>query len=203
MAESRSTAGFNARSERDIGGPQAGKHHATLPTLSPLEFTPHRGKRVRNDDTDPLITLMRLAGITKVEDGYLRVRNLVYARVFDERWIRENMPDGELRRQKQAYSQGMLRATTIGVAIDAGAGGIFLSGVAGLMFCGPFLLVTAAAWGICAYFRRAGGGLRNPMLTRAIRNERPVQRVDCMSWSARSRAPVWTQTVTVRLCRPR
>jgi hypothetical protein len=45
------------------------------------------------DDTNPLIDLLRLAGIARVAEGRLRVRNRIYERVFDREWIAQHMPD--------------------------------------------------------------------------------------------------------------
>ncbi len=77
------------------------------------------GKRVRNDVTNPLVNILRLSGITWVKDGYLRVRNRIYERVFDGEWVKENMPDAELRRQRVAFRRGLLRASSVAAAIIA------------------------------------------------------------------------------------
>jgi hypothetical protein len=50
-------------------------------------------KRVPDDVTSPLVTTLRLSGITRVENGFLKVRNRIYERVFEREWVRENMPD--------------------------------------------------------------------------------------------------------------
>jgi hypothetical protein len=72
-----------------------------------------RGKRVMDDETNPLVSVLRLSGITRVEDGWLQVRNRIYERVFDREWAQANMPDAELRRQREAYRRGLLRATAV------------------------------------------------------------------------------------------
>ncbi|MBM3824083.1 MAG: hypothetical protein FJ404_14555 [Verrucomicrobia bacterium] len=59
-----------------------------------------------NDATDAL----RLAGLVRVEDEYLRVRNRIYRRVFSRSWVHANMPDAELRRQRTAFWRGVFRA---------------------------------------------------------------------------------------------
>jgi tetratricopeptide (TPR) repeat protein len=48
----------------------------------------HRRRRVRDDDSNPLISLLHLAGIVRVVEGSLRVRNRIYFRVFDQAWVR-------------------------------------------------------------------------------------------------------------------
>jgi hypothetical protein len=76
-----------------------------------------RGKDVRYDETDPFVNILRLAGIIRVEGGLLRLRNRIYERVFDAKWVRENMPDAELRRQRAAFLRGVLRATAAATAV--------------------------------------------------------------------------------------
>src|SRR5437867_2276625 len=49
------------------------------------------GKRVPDDVRNPLVDLLRLAGITKGVQGFLQVRNRVYARVFELTWLRERV----------------------------------------------------------------------------------------------------------------
>ena len=77
----------------------------------------YRGKRVRDDETNPLVDALRLSGIARVEDGRLRERNRIYARVFDREWIKTNMPDAEAQRQRSAFRRGLLRATAVAVVI--------------------------------------------------------------------------------------
>ena len=73
--------------------------------------------RVNDDETNPLVSTLRLAGITRVEDGRLLVRNRIYARVFDREWVTANMPNAEVRRQRAAYRRGLLRATVVATVI--------------------------------------------------------------------------------------
>jgi WD40 repeat protein len=60
-----------------------------------------------------------LSGIVKERDGRLRERNRIYARAFDEDWIKAHMPDAELRRQKVAFRRGVFRATAIAALVVA------------------------------------------------------------------------------------
>src|SRR5207248_5415088 len=71
------------------------------------------GKRVALDDTNQLVSLLRLSGITQVAEGQLQVRNRIYERVFDRAWVTNHMPDAELRRQRAAYRLGIVRATAV------------------------------------------------------------------------------------------
>jgi WD40 repeat protein len=77
----------------------------------------HTGKRIEDDETNPFVTILKLSGITRLEDGRLRVRNRIYERVFDQPWVAQNMPDAEVRRQQTAYRKGLLRAAAIAAVI--------------------------------------------------------------------------------------
>jgi WD40 repeat protein len=96
------------------------------------------GRQVPNDDTNPLVSVLRLSGVVRVVrggrealwrrgitgQGLLAVRNRIYERVFDRKWIAAHMPDAEVRRQRAAYRLGALRATavaTVALATIAGA----------------------------------------------------------------------------------
>ncbi|MGH9837899.1 MAG: AAA-like domain-containing protein [Blastocatellia bacterium] len=77
------------------------------------------GKRVRDEENNPLINVLRLSGIVRVKNSRLAVRNRIYERVFDREWVRAQMPDAELKRQERAYRQGQLRAAMISGVIIA------------------------------------------------------------------------------------
>jgi hypothetical protein len=52
-----------------------------------------RGKLVKDVPASPIHTSLRLSGVVKPDaERTLRVRNLVYRRVFCEAWVRRNMP---------------------------------------------------------------------------------------------------------------
>jgi WD40 repeat protein len=76
-----------------------------------------RKKPVGDDGMNPLVSALELSGITRAEKGLLKVRNRIYAHVFDERWIESVMPQAELRRQRAAYRRGLLRAALIGTFV--------------------------------------------------------------------------------------
>lgn len=67
----------------------------------------HNGQMVADDETHPLVSVLRLSGITRGSNGYLQVRNRIYWRVFDGYWIQTNMPAAEVRRQRRAGRRGM------------------------------------------------------------------------------------------------
>jgi WD40 repeat protein len=91
---------------------------ADVAALLDLYARVRRGRRVRSEETSTLVSLLRISGIVKAPGAYLAVRNRIYARVFNQSWVRNHMPDAELRRQQQAYRRGLIRAgTASGVAL--------------------------------------------------------------------------------------
>jgi WD40 repeat protein len=81
------------------------------------------GRFVPDDETDPQVTVLKLAGVVRTQAGGLCVRNRLYARVFDRTWIETVMPHAEQRRQRAAYRRGVLRtlAVSLGLLILMGA----------------------------------------------------------------------------------
>lgn len=75
------------------------------------------GRKPPDDETDPLVSVLRLSGIVRAVDGHLRVRNRIYGHVFDKRWIIASMPDAEKRRQRAAYKRGVIRAAGVAAVI--------------------------------------------------------------------------------------
>jgi hypothetical protein len=89
------------------------------------------GKRIGDDDTNPLLGILRLSGIIRIDGGRLRVRNRIYEHVFDRNWIIANMPDAELRRQRAAFRKGALRAGAVAAIILAVMAGLAIVAVKG------------------------------------------------------------------------
>jgi WD40 repeat protein len=71
------------------------------------------GRRILDDEADNNVNLLRLAGIVRVDGGRLRVRNRIYARAFNKAWVAGNLPDAELRRQRDAFRRGVLRGVSV------------------------------------------------------------------------------------------
>lgn len=90
---------------------------ADLAALLELYGKVRADKRVPNDDTNPLVSILRLSGVARVERGLLKVRNRIYERVFDREWVRMHMPDAELLWQRMAYRRGMQRAAMVGASV--------------------------------------------------------------------------------------
>ncbi len=75
------------------------------------------GKRVADDETNPVVPVLRLSGVVRVEDGLLKVRNRIYSTVFNAEWILTHMPHAELRRQQRAYRTGLLRSALVSAGV--------------------------------------------------------------------------------------
>jgi WD40 repeat protein len=89
----------------------------------------YRGKQVVDDETNVLVSALRLAGVTRVENGCLRIRNRIYEGVFNREWIAANLPDAEVRRQRTAYRKGLLRAGALAAVILAIVSGLAFSAI--------------------------------------------------------------------------
>ena len=94
------------------------------PSLLSLYDKIRGGGKVRDEETNPLVAVLRLSGITRSEKPYLKVRNRIYERVFDQDWVTSNLPGAEIRRQRAAYLRGAKVAALAAVPIFA-AGAFF------------------------------------------------------------------------------
>src|SRR5207248_1166637 len=84
------------------------KREADLASLLDLYRKVRAGKRVPDDETNPLCGIVKLSGVAREEGGLLSVRNRIYDRVFDRGWVNSHMPNAELQRQRAAYRRGVL-----------------------------------------------------------------------------------------------
>lgn len=89
------------------------RSEADVTSLLELYAKVRKRRRVSDNESDPLVGILRLSGITRVEAGRLRVRNRIYARVFDEAWIAADTPEAERRRQRAAYQRGVWRTALV------------------------------------------------------------------------------------------
>ncbi|HLV79534.1 MAG TPA: AAA-like domain-containing protein, partial [Chthonomonadaceae bacterium] len=106
------------------------RSEADLAALLDLYGQVLRGKAMRDDETNPLVSILKLSGVVRARSGFLAVRNRIYAQVFDKAWIAENIPDAEQRRQKTAYRRGLLRATTLLLTLLILLGGLLVTWLA-------------------------------------------------------------------------
>jgi tetratricopeptide (TPR) repeat protein len=84
------------------------------------------GARIKDDETNPLCGLLRLAGIATVDErtNLLRLRNRIYAAVFDRDWVQRNMPDAELRRQRQTAFTARIQVGSIAAVVIVALGAL-------------------------------------------------------------------------------
>lgn len=90
-----------------------------LTSLLTLYGQVRKGNRVADEEANPLLTILRLSGIVRVEKGLLKLRNRIYEQVFNREWVAKNMPDAEIQRQRAAYRRGLWRASGIATVIIA------------------------------------------------------------------------------------
>lgn len=97
------------------------------PSLLTLYGKVRSGRKVSDEDTNPLVGVLRLSGITRSEKGNLKLRNRIYEQVFDRDWVLSNMPGAELRRQRAAFKKGIWRAMAVAVPLLLLGAGIGVS----------------------------------------------------------------------------
>lgn len=76
-----------------------------------------KGRRVRDDETNVLLSTLQLSGITRVEEGCLKVRNRIYEELFNRHWVRNHFPNAERRRQRIAFFKGAAGIAALGLVI--------------------------------------------------------------------------------------
>jgi WD40 repeat protein len=96
------------------------RSEADLAGLLHLYGAVHAKRRVPDDETNSLVSILRLSGIVRVAGGRLAVRNRIYDAVFDRAWIGANMPDAEVRRQQAAFRRGVIRSAAVAFVIITG-----------------------------------------------------------------------------------
>ncbi len=87
------------------------KTEADLGNLLYLYSQVLKNKRVPDEETNLLVSELRLSGVVNVQNGLLQVRNRIYEQVFTREWIKAHLPNAELARQKRAFWRGVIRAT--------------------------------------------------------------------------------------------
>jgi WD40 repeat protein len=92
---------------------------ADITALLNLYSRVRRNKPVAADDSQPLPAILRLSGITRSDEGRLRVRNRIYDRVFNDDWVKANLPSAEVRRQRAAFRRGVIRTGAVAAVILA------------------------------------------------------------------------------------
>ena len=67
------------------------------------------GRMEKDDPANAVLSELRLAGVVRTEGGYMRVKNPLYQRVFDQNFVDENQPRDETFRQRQAERRGRMQ----------------------------------------------------------------------------------------------
>lgn len=70
-----------------------------------------------DDESNRITAVLKLSGLMRSEGKQLFVRNRIYEHVFGKEWITENMPEQEVRRQRSAYTKGVIRTALISATI--------------------------------------------------------------------------------------
>ncbi len=72
-----------------------------------------RRQRVPDREADPRVEALRLSGVTRVDDGLLRVRNRIYVHVFTPAWVAARRPPDLQRIRRRAAARGAFLATAL------------------------------------------------------------------------------------------
>lgn len=104
----------------EAGVPDRSQEEYRAAILDMLERVRSGRRSIRADETDPLVSVLKLSGLATVVEGYLWIRNRIYYRVFDTRWVRANMPAAEIERQRAAARRASIRTGSVvgGVAVS-------------------------------------------------------------------------------------
>ena len=74
------------------------------------------GKSLRDEPLSLAMTQLKLSGLVKpADDGTLVARNLLYRRVFDQAWVKNEMPANGWKRAAIAASTALITAAAIWV----------------------------------------------------------------------------------------
>lgn len=88
------------------------------------------GQRVEMNKGNPIMAVLVLSGIVRIDGFVMKVRNRIYERVFDLDWIKSSMPDAERKRQKAAYLRGVIVTASVALTLTAIISGLAIFGFA-------------------------------------------------------------------------
>lgn len=77
----------------------------------------HRGPNELSQHDALLVSILLLSGVAAEVEGRLVLRNRLYAKLFDRRWIEANLPGAEVRRQREAATNAALKLGSVALAI--------------------------------------------------------------------------------------
>ena len=96
-------------------GEDVQKYRANI--LSAYQTALNGRHKLQDDEANRIVAVLKMSGLVRPDGKALVPRNRIYEHVFTKDWIKENMPGQELRRQKKAYSLGVLRTGIIAAVI--------------------------------------------------------------------------------------
>ncbi|HLK56031.1 MAG TPA: AAA-like domain-containing protein, partial [Chthonomonadaceae bacterium] len=82
------------------------------------------GRRVPDEEANPLCVVLKLSGVTCAQGGLLRIRNRIYGQVFDRAWVTTHLPGAETRRQRAAFRRGLAWASALAGVVLTLIGGL-------------------------------------------------------------------------------
>lgn len=56
----------------------------------------HAGRPVKDEEQSVIISHLKISGVVRSRDGWLKLRNRIYGRVFDQAWVIQSMPRSRL-----------------------------------------------------------------------------------------------------------
>jgi WD40 repeat protein len=74
-----------------------------------------------------VVDKLRLSGLIRVEDRQVTVRNRIYARVFSRRWVKDNLPEADMLRQRTAARRATLRTSLVALLVCSALGWLAVS----------------------------------------------------------------------------
>lgn len=95
-----------------------------VPALELFQKVIKKRSKVEFDNTNEVANLLQLSGMTRVDNGMLRVRNRIYEEVFDEKWVLSELPEAEARRIRQLVLRARLQTAGIALPIIAIVAGL-------------------------------------------------------------------------------
>lgn len=67
------------------------------------------GRMEKDDPANTALNELRVAGLLRSDGSYVRVRNAIYQRVFDQKFVEDSQPQDEVARQRKAERRGRMQ----------------------------------------------------------------------------------------------
>ncbi len=102
-------------------------------SIIPIYYRILLGESIALDEADPVHNKLLLSGVIRQDRDYMRVRNRIFATVFDKQWVKAQLPRSEIQIQRFVYVRGIRRGALltayIVLLIAIAAGSVFKSRV--------------------------------------------------------------------------